>query len=183
MAVDALSGITRGGNIEPVETKPVNDTGRVSVNRALELSKGDGQTIDKSVSFGNKPLQERLTKFSDSNKLSDSPVNFSESRAPSNREEAKVAERKLLDESVQKRIFDSEKYGARLQKSVQTLNQRMEELNRSVRFSVDREFDKDIISVVNPDSGDVIRQIPPEAAMRVSEGVKSLRGMLFDDTA
>ena len=65
----------------------------------------------------------------------------------------------------------------------QTLNQRMEELNRSVRFSVDRQFDKDVISVVNPDSGDVIRQIPPEAAMRVSEGVKSLRGMLFDETA
>ena len=89
----------------------------------------------------------------------------------------------ILDDSMQKRIFDSEKLEERLQRSVQTLNQRMEELGRSVRFSVDRVFDKDVISVVNPDSGDLIRQIPPEAALRVSEGVKSLRGMLFDDKA
>ena len=112
-----------------------------------------------------------------------SPANFSEARASKLSTEVNSNQRKLLDESVQKKIFDSEKYEERLQKSVQTLNQRMEELNRSVRFSVDRQFEKDIISVVNPDSGDVIRQIPPEAAMKVSEGVKSLRGMLFDDSA
>ena len=180
MAVETLSGLSRdigSSNAEPIEKKPVNDSGRVSVNRALELSKGDLQTINKSVSFGSDPLEERLKK------LDDSPANFSEARALKNTDDDKTGQRKLIDESVQKKIFDSERYEERLQKSVQTLNQRMEELNRSVRFSVDRQFDKDVISVVNPDSGDVIRQIPPEAAMRVSEGVKSLRGMLFDETA
>ena len=180
MAVEASVGLSRGSgasSAEPVEKKPVNDIGRVSVNRALELQKGDVEKIDKSVNFGSEPLKERLRG------LDQSPANFSEARASKLSTEVNSNQRKLLDESVQKKIFDSEKYEERLQKSVQTLNQRMEELNRSVRFSVDRQFDKDIISVVNPDSGDVIRQIPPEAAMKVSEGVKSLRGMLFDDSA
>ena len=59
----------------------------------------------------------------------------------------------------------------------------MEELGRSVRFSRDKEFDREVITVVNPDSGDLIRQIPPEYAIRVSEGLRSMRGMLFDDKA
>jgi uncharacterized FlaG/YvyC family protein len=180
MAIEALSGFSKSVSspkVDPVEQKPVNETGRVSVNRALELSKGDIQTIDKSISFGSKPLEERIKK------LDDSPANFLESRSLKRPEQDKLNQRTLLDDSVQNKIFDSERYEERLERSVQTLNQRMEELNRSVRFSVDRVFDKDVISVVNPDNGDVIRQIPPETAMRVSEGVKSLRGMLFDGTA
>ena len=42
----------------------------------------------------------------------------------------------------------------------------MEDLGRAVRFSKDREFDREIITVVNPDSGDIVRQIPPEYAIR-----------------
>ena len=151
MPVDAPYGLSSqvvSSKVEPLEKKPVNDSGRVSVNRALELSKGDTQTINKSVSFGSNPLEERLKK------LDDSPANFSEARALKSSDEDNRNQRKLLDESLQKKIFDSEKYEERLQKSVQTLNQRMEELNRSVRFSVDRQFDQDVISVVNPDSGD-----------------------------
>jgi flagellar protein FlaG len=179
MAAEAISSLTRGVNtdkVQPLERIPVNDTGRVSDKRALELKKGDVEITNKSVDFGSDPSKERLKK------LDASPANFSETRNLSN-SEGNLRQRKLLDQSVQNKIFDSERFEERLQKSVQTLNQRMEELNRSVRFSVDRVFDKDVISVVNPDSGDVIRQIPPEAAMKVSEGVKSLRGMLFDDTA
>jgi flagellar protein FlaG len=180
MAVEALAGLAKGVDsprVVPNERKPVNEEGKVSVNRTLELSKGDVQTIDKSVSFGSESLKERLTK------LDNSPSNFAEAKVLRQGEDSNPTKRKLFDDSVQEKIFDSEKFEQRLQRSVQTLNQRMEELNRSVRFSVDRVLDKDIISVVNPDSGEVIRQIPPETAMKVSEGVASLRGMLFDEKA
>ncbi len=175
LSIDARS-IKNSPNSEPIQKKPVNDTGRVSVNRALELSKGTDETIKKSINLGN-PLDEKFVK------LSDSPVKFTDSNNNRSTSQEDIKERKLIDETLQKRIFDSEKMEERLQRSVQTLNQRMEELGRSVRFSVDRDFDRDVISVVNPDSGDLIRQIPPEAAMKVSEGVKSLRGMLFDEKA
>ena len=75
------------------------------------------------------------------------------------------------------------KFAERVDRSIDTLNKRMEDLNRAVRFSRDKESNTDVITVVNPDNGDVVRQIPPEHAIRVSEGLKSMRGMLFDDKA
>ncbi len=83
----------------------------------------------------------------------------------------------LEDKTVENSVAE------RIDQSIDTLNKRMEELGRSVRFSKDREFDREVITVVNPDSGDIVRQIPTEYAIRVSEGLKSLRGLLFDDKA
>jgi len=87
------------------------------------------------------------------------------------------------DDLQAERVADLGRSAERLDRSIDTLNKRMEELGRAVRFSKNREFDREIITVVNPDSGDIVRQIPPEYAIRVSEGLKSLRGLLFDDKA
>ena len=95
----------------------------------------------------------------------------------------KVIRDNIPDDLKEERVIDVDRFRQRLDRSVDTLNKRMEELGRSVRFSRDKEFDREIISVVNPESGDLIRQIPPDYAIRVSEGLKSLRGMLFDDKA
>ncbi len=95
----------------------------------------------------------------------------------------KVIQDNIPDDLREDRVLDVDRFRKRLDRSVDTLNKRMEELGRSVRFSRDQEFDREIISVVNPESGDLIRQIPPDYAIRVSEGLKSMRGMLFDDKA
>ena len=81
------------------------------------------------------------------------------------------------------RAANAGRFAERVDRSIDTLNKRMEDLGRAVRFSKDREFDREIITVVNPDSGDIVRQIPTEYALRVSEGLKSLRGLVFDDQA
>ena len=94
-----------------------------------------------------------------------------------------VIEETIPDDLQAERAADAGRFAERVDRSIDTLNKRMEELGREVRFSKDREFDREIITVVNPDSGDIVRQIPPEYAIRVSEGLKSLRGLLFDDKA
>ena len=94
-----------------------------------------------------------------------------------------VIEETISDDLRAERAADSGKFAERVDRSIDTLNKRMEELGRELRFSKDREFDREIITVVNPDSGDIVRQIPTEYAIRVSEGLKSLRGLLFDDKA
>ena len=94
-----------------------------------------------------------------------------------------VIEETTPDDLRAVRATDAGKFAERVDRSIDTLNKRMEDLGRAVRFSKDREFDREIITVVNPDSGDIVRQIPPEYAIRVSEGLKSLRGLLFDDKA
>ena len=94
-----------------------------------------------------------------------------------------VIEETIPDDLQAERAADASRFAERVDRSIDTLNKRMEELGRAVRFSKNREFDREIITVVNPDSGDIVRQIPPEYAIRVSEGLKSLRGLLFDDKA
>ena len=94
-----------------------------------------------------------------------------------------VNEETIPDDLQAERVADAGRFAERVDRSIDTLNKRMEELGRAVRFSKNREFDREIITVVNPDSGDIVRQIPPEYAIRVSEGLKSLRGLLFDDKA
>ena len=122
MAVEALASVSNGQSTstsnEPIQKRPVNDTGRVSVNRALELGKGSDETIEKSINLG-KPLEERFVKISDASSRSLTPKNNQAS------EENDTSGRRLLDDSVQKRIFDSEKIEERLQRSDQTLNQRI----------------------------------------------------------
>jgi flagellar protein FlaG len=88
-----------------------------------------------------------------------------------------------IPDDLQAERAAASRFSERVDRSIDTLNKRMEELGRSVRFSKDREFDREVITVVNPDSGDIVRQIPTEYAIRVSEGLKSLRGLLFDDKA
>ena len=94
-----------------------------------------------------------------------------------------VIEETIPDDLRTERAANESRFAERVNRSIDTLNKRMEELGRAVRFSKDREFDREIITVVNPENGDIVRQIPPEYAIRVSEGLKSLRGMLFDDKA
>ena len=94
-----------------------------------------------------------------------------------------VIEETIPDDLQAETAADAGRFAERVDRSIDTLNKRMEELGRAVRFSKNREFDREIITVVNPDSGDIVRQIPPEYAIRVSEGLKSLRGLLFDDKA
>ena len=94
-----------------------------------------------------------------------------------------IIEETIPDDLQAERAVASDRFSERVDRSIDTLNKRMEDLGRSVRFSKDREFDREVITVVNPDSGDIVRQIPTEYAIRVSEGLKSLRGLLFDDKA
>ena len=95
----------------------------------------------------------------------------------------RVNEETIPDDLRAEQTVDAGRFAERVDRSIDTLNKRMEELGRAVRFSRNREFDREIITVVNPDSGDIVRQIPPDYAIRVSEGLKSLRGLLFDDKA
>lgn len=52
----------------------------------------------------------------------------------------------------------------------------------SVRFEKNEQNEDLIISLVDSDSGEVIRQIPPEEVLGISEKVSDLRGSLLDTT-
>ena len=56
--------------------------------------------------------------------------------------------------------------------AVQWLNQQVEKLGRSVGFSVDNVAGRNVVTVRDKSSGEVVRQFPDEAILRVAPNVR-----------
>jgi len=70
------------------------------------------------------------------------------------------------------RIVDE--LGRKLQKLVELFRGEAE-------FSVDKELDKIIVKIKDRESGEIIRQIPPEVAIKIAKSINELVGLLFDE--
>ena len=68
-----------------------------------------------------------------------------------------------------------------LRKAVDQLNEQMSDSGRNLNFSIDKSVDRVVIKVRNSDTGEVIRQIPDEALLRVAHNLKDVRGMLLNE--
>ena len=71
-----------------------------------------------------------------------------------------------------------EEISGQIQEAVQ------EVMNRatSVKFTVGNESGDVVVSVVNRDSGDLIRQIPPEEIIHLYDTLRELESVLFNET-
>ncbi|REH36751.1 flagellar protein FlaG [Paraperlucidibaca baekdonensis] len=54
---------------------------------------------------------------------------------------------------------------------------------RKLEFSVDESSGRDVVKVIDSDSGDLIRQFPSEEVLKLSSVAKSGKGGLFADEA
>jgi flagellar hook-associated protein 2 len=68
-------------------------------------------------------------------------------------------------------------------KIVDDLNTSLQVFNTELNFSVDQETDKTVIKIVDSASGEVIRQIPAEDALRLASRISKLLGLLVDGNA
>jgi flagellar protein FlaG len=66
---------------------------------------------------------------------------------------------------------------------VHDLNKSMQEIGTHVSFSVDTETNRTIIKVIDTTTKEVVRQIPPENMLRVSENITKLLGLMVDQAA
>ena len=60
------------------------------------------------------------------------------------------------------------------------LNEQMDSLGTNIRFAYNDEFGSMYIKVTEKDTGNIIRQIPTEEAMRLTQYFKDAIGMIFD---
>lgn len=67
-----------------------------------------------------------------------------------------------------------------LQEAAEQLNQQMTRNKRDLSFSVDDVANTVVITVKNR-AGEVVRQIPNEAALRVAHNLENIKGLLQDD--
>ncbi len=56
----------------------------------------------------------------------------------------------------------------------------LENINIQLSFKVHEETGETIVQVTNKETGEVIRQIPPEDLLKLREKLEELRGVLFN---
>ena len=87
------------------------------------------------------------------------------------------AQRKL-DESAEKDELGREQ----LEKMAQQLQDFMGEMNRSLQFQVDEDSGRDVIKVVDKNSGELIKQYPSEEVLSLVAKLSETAGFLIDQT-
>ncbi|MEW6983216.1 flagellar protein FlaG [Colwelliaceae bacterium 6471] len=93
---------------------------------------------------------------------------------------------KAVTEETKKNIEESEAVvkelsKAEIKKVAQQLQEFVKSLNRNVSFSVDEDSGRDVISVVEVKSGELIRQIPSEEILKLASRISKAAGLIVQE--
>ena len=86
-----------------------------------------------------------------------------------------MAEKRLVASNNLEMIRD------RLNESSESLNQEMRARSKDLQFSVDEVTNRFLVTVLDQESGKVVKQIPSDAILKVAHNLEALKGILFDD--
>ena len=70
-----------------------------------------------------------------------------------------------------------------LNETVSRLNEAAQVVKRDLQFRVDDDSGRTVITVLDSETEEVIRQIPPEQVLTLAKNIESLKGMLFSAEA
>jgi len=70
----------------------------------------------------------------------------------------------------------------RINEVVDTLNKYVSFSPNDLHFAVDKVSNRYMVTVSSEDTGEVIRQVPAEAVLRVAHNIEKLKGLIFDKT-
>ena len=76
--------------------------------------------------------------------------------------------------------FDAAEVRQTLQEAVSILNKQLNEHNRGIGFSLDDSLETPVVTVRSTITGEVVRQIPNEAAVRMAHNIESIKGLLIN---
>jgi len=79
--------------------------------------------------------------------------------------------------------LSSSEMKAQVQKSLKEMNAQLDSMDYSIRFSIDDKSKDLVVKIVNKDTNEVIRQIPPAEVLRLRERLKEIVGIILEDTA
>ena len=84
---------------------------------------------------------------------------------------------------VNEATIDAQKMMAKLEEAVVQLNKMAVNSGRGLNFQADPKLGRHVITVTNTDTGEVVRTIPTDVAIRAAHGIESFKGLLHDDAA
>lgn len=70
-----------------------------------------------------------------------------------------------------------------LEKALEALNSNMEAWSTGMRFDMDDEAQRLVVSIIDSKTGDVIRTVPSDAVIRVAKMIVQLQGRMVDTQA
>ncbi|WP_124424488.1 flagellar protein FlaG [Pseudomonas orientalis] len=70
-----------------------------------------------------------------------------------------------------------------LEKAVTDIKEFVQAAQRNLDFSIDDSTHRVVVKVIATDTGEVIRQIPSETALKLAQSLSSASHVLFDDKA
>ncbi len=77
-------------------------------------------------------------------------------------------------------IPDTKNIKQQLNNTIKHLNEHMKSLDTNVTFGFNDKIDVMFVNVMERSTGKIIRKIPTEEAMKLSEKMKEIVGMIFD---
>lgn len=90
------------------------------------------------------------------------------------------ATQQIPKEVTAERAPDPKELKKQMEEAAEHLNRQMQRDKRDLSFSVDDVANKIVVTVKNTQSGEVIRQIPNEAALKVAQNLADVKGLLED---
>ncbi|KFE49978.1 flagellar protein FlaG [Pseudomonas syringae] len=70
-----------------------------------------------------------------------------------------------------------------LEEAVSDIREFVQAAQRKLDFSIDDSTGRVVVKVIDTDSGDLIRQIPSETALKLAQSLTAASSLLFDDKA
>jgi len=68
-----------------------------------------------------------------------------------------------------------------LSQSIQKLTDQIQKFNRDLQFVADEATGKLIVKVIDSNTGNVIRQIPPEEVLKIMQNIDNMSGLIFNN--
>jgi len=94
----------------------------------------------------------------------------------------KPSEKPALPTQAERRT-EAEATRRELKQAIERMNQKVIKDGRKLNFSIDEVTDQMVITVRKAETGEVIRQIPSDAVLRVAHNMEQLKGLLHDKTS
>lgn len=75
------------------------------------------------------------------------------------------------------------KVNTELQEAVKRLSEAIEQSPTATKITIDEELDRFVVQVTDKQTGEVVREIPGEAILKIARNIENLKGLLYDNKA
>lgn len=69
---------------------------------------------------------------------------------------------------------------SRVRETAESLGRALTSINRGIHFEIDDSTDRVITTIIDKETREVIRQIPPEEVLEISQRLRTFMGVLLD---